>query len=118
MYLRNGGDGLRPPSGEQVLRSQRFAAVTPVGDVAAAPAELRWEAVRGASKYLARVMEVDRTEVWRGETAETHIALPEEVRRQMTAHRSFLWAVTAQDGAGSNLAETDLQTFHILATVR
>jgi hypothetical protein len=116
MYLRKTDQGLQPPVGEPVWRSQSFAAIAPLGDVGSAPAELQWDAAPGASKYLVRLTEVDRTEIWRGETAGTRIALPAEVRRQMIAGRSFLWAVTARDGAGRTLAETSLQTFHILVT--
>jgi hypothetical protein len=119
MYLRQGNDGLRPPAGgEPVWRSQSFAGVAPLGDVTAAPADLQWEAVPGAAKYLVRVMEVDRTEIWRAESSGTRIVLPVEIRGQMTAGRSFLWLVTARNGAGSIVAETSLQTFHILATSR
>jgi hypothetical protein len=119
MYLRQGNDGLKPPTGgEPVWRSQGFAGVAPLGDVTAAPAELQWDAVPGAAKYLVRVMEVDRTEIWRSEASSTRIVLPPEVRGQMTAGRSFLWTVTARNDTGSIVAETGLQTFHISATSR
>jgi len=118
MYLRTGEERLRPPTGDQVWRSQSFAAIAPVGDVPSAPTELQWDAVPGASQYLVRVMEVDRKEIWRGEAAGTRIALPPEIRSQMTAGRSFLWTVNARDVAGSTLAESALQSFHILATSR
>ncbi len=67
--------------------------MAPLGDVAA-PADLQWEAVPGAAKYLVRVMEVDGTEIWRTEGQGTRIALPPGVRGQMTAGRSFLWTIT------------------------
>ena len=118
MYLRTGEEALRPPTGYQVLRSRSFAAVSPVGDVASAPAELQWEVSSGASRYLVRVMEVDRTEIWRDEAATNRIALPASIRAQMSAGRSFLWVVAAEDAAGATVAETSLQTFHILATSR
>jgi hypothetical protein len=119
MYLRQGSEGLRPPAGgEPVWRSQQFAAVAPVGEVAAAPAELQWEAVPGAGKYLVRVIEVDRTEIWRAEASGTRIALPAEIRVQMTAGRTFLWMVTARDSAGRTVSETSLQIFHVSVTTR
>jgi hypothetical protein len=118
MYLRTGEERLRPPAGDQVWRSQSFMAIAPVGDVASPPTELQWDGVPGASQYLVRVMEVDRKEIWRGEAAATRITLPAEIRSQMVAGRSFLWTVTARDSAGSTVAETALQTFHILATSR
>ncbi len=96
---------------------ERFAGVAPLGDVAA-PAELHWEAVPGAAKYLVRVMEVDGTEIWRSEAPGTRIALPAGVRGQMTAGRSFLWTITARNENGSTVAESSLQSFHILATSR
>jgi hypothetical protein len=118
MYLRKGDTGLRPPAGQQVWRSQSFTAITPVGDVTAAPTELQWNAVPGAAKYLVRVMEVDRTEIWRGEATAARIVLPPEIRGPMTPGRSFLWTVTAREVTGGTLAETGLQTFHITATSR
>jgi hypothetical protein len=118
MYLRKGDNGLRPPVGEQVWRSQSFAAIAPVGDVTAAPTELQWNAVPGAGNYLVRVMEVDRTEIWRVEAAGTRIVLPAEVRGPMTPGRSFLWIVIAREATGGTLAETGLQTFHITGTSR
>ena len=117
MYLRQGNEGLRPiPAGEQVLRSGNFQAVAPVGDIAAAPADLQWEAVPGAAKYLVRVMEVDRHEIWRSETPGTRAELADAVRAQMTPGRSFQWTAAALDAGGRTIAETSLQTFHILTT--
>jgi hypothetical protein len=119
MYLRQGDETLKAPiSGEPVWRSQGLAGIAPLGDVAEAPSELQWSAVPGATEYLVRVMEVDRTEIWRSDASSTRIALPAEVRGQMTPGRSFLWTITARNRTGSTIAETTLQTFHILATAR
>ena len=82
IYLRQGNEGPAAAGGQASRRGARkVCAVAPLGDVAAAPAELRWEAVPGAARYLVRVMEVDRTEIWRGEARRTRIARPAEVRR-------------------------------------
>ena len=48
----------------------------------------------------------------------TRIALPAGVRGQMSAGRSFLWTITARNANGSTVAESSLQSFHILATSR
>jgi hypothetical protein len=118
MYLGPGNEALQaPPNGEPVWRSQSVTGVAPLGDVAA-PAELQWEATPGAVKYLVRVMEVDGTEIWRTEAPGTRIALPAGVRGQMSAGRSFLWTITARNANGSTVAESTLQSFHILATSR
>jgi len=74
--------------------------------------------VPGATIYEVRVMEVDRTEIWHGETSDTRIALPAAVRGQMTAGRAFLWIAIARNSVGNKISETSLQTFHILATSR
>ncbi len=118
MYLAPGNEPLKAPaSGDPVWRSQSVEGVAPLGDVAA-PSDLQWKAVTGAAKYLVRVMEVDGTEIWRTEGEGTRIALPAGVRGQMTAGRSFLWTITARNEKGSTVAESSLQSFHILATSR
>lgn len=114
VYLRQGRETLSPAGiGEPVWRSLQFAAVSPAGDVSGAPSELTWEAVPGAARYEARVLEVDRTQIWKSESTATTLELPAAVRRQMVAGRTFLWSVVARDAAGRTLAESGVQTFHI-----
>ncbi|HEX4802989.1 MAG TPA: hypothetical protein VFV14_05735, partial [Myxococcaceae bacterium] len=54
--------------GRVVLRSEELVALDPAGDLAQAPAALRWQAMPGAKRYRIRVMEVDQNELWQTES--------------------------------------------------
>ena len=119
LYLRPAAETRHPAAVDgTVWRSGRFAAVSPAGDVAEAPAEFRWEPVPDAAAYRIQLMEVDRTVIWSGDSAQTAIAIPQAVRAQLQPARAFLWQVTAKNQAGQPVASTDLQTFHVLITNR
>ena len=49
----------------RTLRSGNFAVLSPVGDVQERPAEIRWERVQSVASYQVRLLEVDRSEVWK-----------------------------------------------------
>jgi hypothetical protein len=98
------------PRGELVLRSGELQAISPVGELDGAPAELLWQPVAGASSYSVRVMEVDRTLVWIGESKLPSAALP---RRVVVPGKPLLWQVTAKDGVGKALAQSALQRFRL-----
>ena len=116
-YLRNGREPAIPSlGGEPVWRSAQLTAIAPVGDLDTAPAELKWESVPGATRYTVRVLQVDRTEIWKAESAVSSIELPNNVRQQMSPGRGFLWSVTAENGSAHTIAESALQTFHISMT--
>ena len=117
LYLRSGGV---PDRGEQpvIYRSQRVSAVAPMGEVLQAPSDFQWQSAPGAAQYQVRLMEVDRTVIWSGETANTSVSIPRDVRERMTPGRAFLWDVAARNSAGEKIAESNLQNFHILVTTR
>lgn len=117
LYLRSGAGLDR--SGEPVIyRSQKLSAVAPVGEISEAPADFQWRATPGAAKYRVRLMEVDRTVIWSAEIAGASVSIPPAVHEQMTPGRAFEWDVTAWNGAGEKIAESNLQNFHILVTTR
>jgi putative zinc finger protein len=102
--------------GGVVLRSQEIAIVNPRGDMQAAPAELRWQPVAGAVSYSVQITEVDHTVVWSGESKETNLAIPAEVRSRMVAQKPFLWQVTALNARGDKMAESQQERFRVVET--
>lgn len=98
------------PQGALTLRSGEIAAISPLGDLDAAPSMLLWQPVAGASSYSVRVMEVDRTLVWIGETKVPSAALP---ARLIAPGKPLLWQVTAKDAAGNALAQSASQRFRL-----
>lgn len=102
-----------PESGARTYRSGGIQLIAPTGDVAAPPAELRWEPVAGAARYEIELREVDGTVVWRGSQAETHVTLPAGVAAQIVPGRTFLWHVKATTSDGAVLAESETGRFRV-----
>ena len=75
-------------SGGEVFRTQKLTAISPVGNVDAAPVELEWRPVEQATRYQVRLLEVDRSEIWSAETQSTPAPIPARHRdRHTTARR-------------------------------
>jgi hypothetical protein len=100
-------------AGPSVFRSDALGVKGPTGDLDAAPQDLRWEPAGGATSYSVEVMEVDRTEVWSGQSREPRVALPASVRARMVPGKPFLWQVVAKDAAGNALATSEVQRFRV-----
>jgi hypothetical protein len=119
LFLRPGGGVHQGVVQEpMVWRSGQIAAISPVGDLDQSPSQLRWEAVPGAASYHVRLLEVDGTEVWSADSTSTSVEFPNNIGAKLTPGRAFQWDAAARDGAGRQLATTNLQTFHIVATHR
>jgi len=117
VYTRQDGAPRTPSTSDgMVWRSGKFAVLGPVGEVAAGPAEFRWEAVAGAANYRIQLMEVDHTVVWTTSATLASVGIPDHVRAQFKPGRTFEWQVVAQNATGEQLAATDLQSFHIALT--
>lgn len=97
--------------GPEVFRSASFAVVSPVGDLQKLPGEIRWEPVQQATKYQVRLLEVDRTEVWKAETTGDHIDLPAAVRARIVPAKTLFWEITAFNSSGNRIGETGLVRF-------
>jgi hypothetical protein len=102
--------------GGAILRSQEIAIVNPSGDLQAPPTEFQWQPVAGAASYSVLVTEVDHTVVWSGESKETKLAIPAEIRSKMVAQKPFLWQVTAFNARGDKTAESQQQRFRVIET--
>jgi hypothetical protein len=60
-----------------------------------------------------RILEVDRTELWKSETSAVTIQIPDEVREQIKPAKTLLWQVTALDGSGKQLGSSNLVSFRL-----
>lgn len=99
--------------GGGVTRSSSLELLTPIGEVGVAPAELSWAAVEGASSYAVTIRAVDDTELWRGETAETAVALDETLASLLRPAVWYGWSVEALDAAGRRIAWSPDARFRI-----
>lgn len=80
--------------------------VAPLGDLTDTPQQFEWQPMAGAARYEAVLMEVDRTELWRGTTAASQIALPATVRSKMVEQKTLLWRVISYGPDGERLRES------------
>jgi len=94
-----------------IYRSQELQVISPVGEVQQVPTELRWQSLEGSSNYHAVIMEVDRSELWAGETRNTSIEIPTAIRAKFLPGKPLLWQVTARDGKGQPLSTSQVQRF-------
>lgn len=85
----------------------------PIGDQVAVPQRLEWRPVSGAVRYRARLMEVDRRELWSIETAAIAVDLPEPVRALIVPAKTLQWQVTAYDGSNAPIGESSLERFRL-----
>ncbi|HEY2031272.1 MAG TPA: hypothetical protein VGH20_18905 [Myxococcales bacterium] len=113
-FLREGSvPDLKPLDARDAYRSEPLFSAGPTGDQDTAPADLRWAAVPGAASYSVRLMEVDRAEVWTDETSATVAALPPDVLARVVPGKPMLWQVTAKDGKGFAIVQSQVQRFKV-----
>lgn len=90
-----------------VVRSLTIGGLQPAGDLGAAPAEFRWDAVKDAARYEFAVVEVDGAAVWRGSSPENRLRTPPPLRALFLPRKTLLWSVTAFDAQGGKLAAAE-----------
>lgn len=99
--------------GPEVLRSAAFNIVSPAGDLQERPKEIRWEPVPQATAYQVRLLEVDRTELWKASTSSDHVELPAAIQDKIVPSKTLFAEITAFDSSGSTLATTGLVRFRL-----
>ena len=115
LQMRNGHPVLRPPRpDEEVLRSNAISIIAPSGDIQQVPGEISWQAAPNAVRYEARLLEVDGTELWKGETAANRIDLPAPMRARIVPAKTLLCQVSAFDASGHRVAQSDTVHFRLL----
>ena len=100
-------------SGTTEWRSNQINLLSPVGDVAQPPSELRWTAVPHAARYRVQLMEVDRTVLWSGVTDHPSIAPDPSTVAKFIAGKTILWQITALDSSDQFLATSAVQSFRV-----
>ena len=68
----------------------------------------------GAARYQVRLIEVDQTTIWQGDSSQNESRLPEQARGQMLDRKSLYWTVTAFDPQGRPLAASAPQAFRVV----
>jgi hypothetical protein len=104
---------LPAPAGPGVVRGAELAAVSPRGDLAAIPRELRWEEIAGASRYRWRLISVDGT-ILREETASgSPVPVPPDLARALQPAVLYTWTIEALDDQGRRIAVSEPVRFRV-----
>lgn len=115
LQTRNSQPVLHSPGTDgEVFRSNAIVVTAPSGDVAQAPAEIRWEPASGAVRYKVRLLEVDGHELWRAETVGSAVQLPAAIGARIVPAKTLLWQVSAFDKTGHQVAISHTVRFRVL----
>ena len=112
-----GPPALRPAGELEVMRSRELELLAPRGDLHETPREIQWQPVAGCAKYGVRLLEVDGTELWKMETAQTRVEIPPQVQERIVPAKTLLCEVVAFDAAGRKTAESETVRFRLLQKV-
>lgn len=104
---RIGAPPLPAPGTGTTVRGGEVAAVSPVGEVAGIPSELRWEPRAGAISYRVRLSTVDDTVLWETVVPAPPARLPAEVSGQLHRAVVYVWTVEALDASGARIAVSE-----------
>lgn len=99
---------------QEVFRSGSIDLVEPVGDLQEFPKEIRWQKAEDAVTYQVRLLEVDRSEIWKAETKEDHIDLPPPVRARIVPAKTLFCEVNAFNSVGAKVSGTGLIRFRLM----
>ena len=110
MLFQLSGPGAPPlpvPGTGTTVRGGEVEAVSPVGEVAGIPADLRWEPRPGAVSYRVRLATVDDTVLWETAVPAPPARLPDPVAGQLHRAVVYVWIVEALDASGARIAVSE-----------
>lgn len=104
---------LPPPPHGGVVRGGEVEVVSPIGEIAEPPAELRWKPVAGAGAYRVRLLAVDDTVLWETKTNAPLAPVPAEVIVRLQRAVSYSWTVEALAANGDALGRSAPARFRV-----
>jgi hypothetical protein len=103
----SGAPSLPAPQVGGPVRGGEVETLAPAGEVAAIPAELRWEPRAGAQSYRVRLSAVDDTVLWEATVPASPARLPAAVAAGLHPAVAYTWTVEALDASGAPLATSE-----------
>lgn len=102
-----GAPPLPVPGTETTVRGGEVEVVSPVGEVAGVPSELKWEPRPGAASYRVRLSTVDDTVLWETAIPVPPAQLPADVTGKLHRAVVYTWTVEALDASGNRIAGSE-----------
>jgi hypothetical protein len=103
---RRGVSDSLPESG--VTRSAAIRGISPQGEVAAFPEQIRWEPVPGAVEYDVTLSEVDRNVIFHKTFTTPALEVPTDIRRIIVPGKTVLLLISARNAAGLEMARSGM----------
>ena len=107
----SGAPSLPAPQVGGPVRGGEVETLGPAGEVAAIPAELRWEPRAGARSYRVRLSAVDDTVLWEATVRASPARLPAAVAAGLHPAVTYTWTIEALDASGAPLAASEPARF-------
>ncbi len=102
-----------PIGGPETYRGSTVLLRGPEGELEAAPAELDWAVVEGATSYRVRLNDPLGDEIWSATANIAPLVLPAAVRAKLQTAVVYAWTVEAYDAKGDRLAGAEPLRFRI-----
>jgi hypothetical protein len=97
---------------DMTVRGASIETVAPAGAQTQVPAHLSWKGVAGAAEYGVSLFKGSAL-VWTATAAESRIALPESVVKELAAGATYAWQVKAYSAQGTMLSSSARTEFTI-----
>ena len=85
--------------------------IAPVGPVAGAPEEIRWNPVRGARAYRVEILDGRGEPLWEGESDRESIPFPEELRDRVLGGGVHFYRIVAKGRFGAEILSSEKVLF-------
>lgn len=102
------------PATAQLPAEQKIEPLAPVGPIGDPPQELAWQPVAGSRLYKVALSGVDEEVLFRGETPQSHIALPPALGQELRPALAYYWSVEAVGDGGEKLAAANKVRFRFV----
>ncbi len=99
-------------SDSEVVRGRSLSLITPLIDVKAVPPYFEWAKLANAAEY--KISIYNGALLWSASTADTRIAVPEEVKLKIVAGRAYAWQVKAFSANGTLVAVSSRVRFQVV----
>ncbi len=104
---------LPDPGTGGVMRGSEVEVVSPVGELAEMPAELRWVLIDRAASYRVRITAVDGAVLWEETVSAPPVRLPADVAGRFHRAVVYTWTVEAFDPGGARIAASEPVRFQV-----
>jgi len=102
-----------PETAVPVYRSPVIRVTPPLEDLSRPPAEIRWDAVKGAAVYDVSVAEVDRNIIFNDSLTNPVLSVPASLSKLIVPGKTLSFRVSARDSAGRELASSGSVTLRV-----